>query len=52
MSDWRSFTARGKPLLRRFAVNAALDLEEHVDTTHGLAGYRRLSLFHQVDKLP
>jgi hypothetical protein len=48
----RSFTAHGKPLLRGFAVDAALDLEEHVDTTHGFAGYRRLSLFHQVDKLP
>src|SRR3984893_16896178 len=48
----RSFTAHGKPLLRRFAVNVALDLEDHVDTTHSLAGDRRLSLFHQVDKLP
>src|SRR5712664_3454896 len=48
----RSFTAHGKPLLRRFAVNAALDLEEYVDTTHSLAGDRRLSLFYQVDKLP
>src|ERR1700733_10776007 len=48
----RSFTAHGKPLLGRFAVNAALDLEQHVDTTHSLAGDRRLSLFHQVDKLP
>src|ERR1700724_3804648 len=48
----RSFMAHGKPLLRRFAVDAALDLEEHVDTTHRLAGDWRLSLFHQVDKLP
>src|ERR1035437_1070458 len=48
----RLFTAHGKPLLRRFAVNAALNLEEHVDTTYSLAGDRRLSLFHQVDKLP
>ena len=45
----RSFTAYGKPLLRRFAVNAALDLEQHVDTTHRLARDRRLSLFHQVE---
>src|SRR6202161_4971001 len=48
----RLFTATGKPLLRRLAVNAALHLEEHVDTTYSLAGDRRLSLFHQVDKLP
>jgi hypothetical protein len=48
----RSFTAHGKPLRRRFAVNAAFDLEENVDTTYSLAGDRRLSLFHQVDKLP
>jgi hypothetical protein len=48
----RLFTAHGKPLLGRFAVNAALDLEEHVDTTYSFAGDRRLSLFHQVDKLP
>src|SRR5882757_912562 len=48
----RSFTTHGKPLLRGFTVDAALHLEEHVDTTHGFAGYRRLSLFHQVDKLP
>jgi hypothetical protein len=48
----RSFTAHDKPLFRRFAVNAALDLEQHVDTTHRLAGDRRLSLFHRVDKLP
>src|SRR4029077_3253296 len=31
---------------------AALDLEEHVDTTYSLTGDRRLSLLHQVDKLP
>src|SRR6267378_6992297 len=48
----RLFTAHGKPLLRRFAINAALDLEEHVDTTYSFAGDRRLSLFHQVDKFP
>src|SRR3954447_7062457 len=48
----RLFTARGKPLLRHFAVNAALDLEEHVDTAYSFAGDRRLSLFHQVDKFP
>src|SRR5882724_4107603 len=48
----RLFTAHGKPLLRRFAINAALDLEEHVDTTYSFAGDRRLSLFHNVDKLP
>jgi hypothetical protein len=41
----RLFTAHGKPLLRRFAVNATLDLEEHVDTTYSFAGERRLSLF-------
>jgi hypothetical protein len=40
----RLFTAHGKPLLRRFAVNAALDLEEHADTTCSFAGDRRLSL--------
>src|SRR5712664_2914840 len=48
----RLFTAHGKPLLRRFAINAALDLEEHLDTTYSFAGDRRLSLFHQIDKLP
>src|ERR1700678_528004 len=48
----RLFTAHGKPLLRRFAVNAALDLEQHVDTTYSFAGDRCLSLFHQVDKFP
>src|SRR5664279_5768465 len=41
----RLFTAHGKPLLRRFAVNAALDLEQHVDTTYSFAGDRRLSCF-------
>jgi hypothetical protein len=41
----RLFTAQGKLLLRRFAVNAALDLEEHVDTTYSFAGDRRRSLF-------
>ncbi len=48
----RLFTAHGKPVLRRFAINAALDLEQHVDTTYSFAGDRRLSLFHEVDKFP
>ena len=44
-------TAYGKPLFRRFAIDGALDLEQDIDTPHGLAGNRRLSRFRQVEEL-
>jgi hypothetical protein len=38
-----------KPLVRRFAVDGALDLEQDIDASHGLAGNRRLSRFRQEE---
>lgn len=38
-------------MFRRFAVDGALDLEQDIDASHGLAGNRRLSRFRQVEEL-